>query len=119
MKWYLSKIVYRIVCGAGDHTAQFDEQLRLIQASDELEAFEKASAIGRNEADTFYNTKDELVQWQFINVSELHSLHHLLDGTELYSHITEVDNAESYMAFVHHKAENLQLQGSHQLLPLT
>ena len=32
MNWYLAKIVYRIICGQGNHTAQFDEQLRLIQA---------------------------------------------------------------------------------------
>ena len=31
MNWYLAKIVYRIICGDGNHTAQFDEQLRLVQ----------------------------------------------------------------------------------------
>ena len=31
MKWYLAKIVYRIICGEGNHTPQFDEQLRLIK----------------------------------------------------------------------------------------
>ena len=45
MNWFLAKIVYRIVCGDGDHTPQFDEQLRLVQATDESSAFEKAKAI--------------------------------------------------------------------------
>lgn len=40
MNWYLTKIVYRIICGQGNHTAQFDEQLRLIQADSAQEAFE-------------------------------------------------------------------------------
>ena len=41
MKWYLAKIVFQIICGDGKHTAQFDEQLRLIAAADEDEAFGK------------------------------------------------------------------------------
>ncbi len=46
MNWYLTKIVYRIICGQGNHTAQFDEQLRLIQADNAQEAFEKSAALG-------------------------------------------------------------------------
>jgi hypothetical protein len=119
MKWYLAKIVYRILCGDGKHTAQFDEQLRLVSAADEMEAFEKATVIGRNEADAFFNNRQEVVQWQFINVSELYRLQHLMDGAELYSRITEVDDADGYMDFVHHKAESIQQQqGTLQLLNL-
>lgn len=118
MNWYLAKVVYRIICGDGDHTAQFDEQLRLIMAHHEEEAFEKATEIGRNEAETFYNQRQEVVQWQFVNVAELYRLQHLIDGAEVYSRITEVDNAESYINFVHHKAEGLQKKDSHRLLNL-
>lgn len=118
MKWYLAKVVYRILCGDGDHTAQFDEQLRLVAATDEAEAFNKATAIGRSEAETFYNQKQEAVQWQFVNVSELYRLQELMDGAELYSRITEVDNAEGYIDFVHHKAAGIQEKRSHQLLHL-
>ena len=49
MNWYLSKIIFRIICGEGRHTPQFDEQLRLIAATDEQQAFEKAMAIGEKE----------------------------------------------------------------------
>ena len=55
MKWFLAKLVFRIVCGHGEHTAQFDEQLRLIAASNENQAFEKASTMGLDEGETFYN----------------------------------------------------------------
>ena len=41
MNWYLAKMVYRIICGDGNHTPQFDEQLRLIKAQDEFHAFQK------------------------------------------------------------------------------
>jgi hypothetical protein len=108
MNWYLAKVVYRIICGEGNHTAQFDEQLRLISAFNKEEAFLKAREIGYNEQEKFYNEKHQLVRWEFINVSEIHPLNHLIDGAELYSRINEVDDAEVYTEFVHRKASFLR-----------
>ena len=68
MNWYLAKIVYRIICGDGDHTPQFDEQLRLIHAPSKEDAFYKAQQTGKKEEEKFYNLKQELVQWQFIYI---------------------------------------------------
>ncbi|MBL7742664.1 MAG: DUF4288 domain-containing protein [Chitinophagaceae bacterium] len=118
MNWYLAKMVFRIVCGDGDHTAQFDEQLRLVAASSKEEAFSKAQEIGQKEQETFYNRKEQLVQWQFINISELYRLSDLIDGAELYSRIEEKDNAESYIYTVNQKAENIFFTQTHQLLQL-
>jgi hypothetical protein len=118
MKWYLAKIVFQIICGDGEHTAQFDEQLRLIAASSEKEAFEKADVIGKKEEDSFYNQKQQLVKWQFVNVSELHRLTELIDGAEVYSRINEVDDADAYISFVHRKAESIQRKQTHRLLNL-
>jgi hypothetical protein len=118
MKWYLAKIVFQIICGDGNHIAQFDEQLRLISAGDEDEAFEKARTIGKNEEDSFYNMKQQLVQWQFVNVSELYHLSELIDGAEMYSRISEVDDAEAYLTLVHRRAESIQRKHTHQLLNL-
>ena len=98
--------------------AQFDEQLRLIEASNEDQAFEKACTIGKNAEDSFYNLKQQLVRWQFVNVSELHLLSELIDGAEMYSRINEVDDAEAYTTFVHRRAESIQRKHSHQLLNL-
>jgi len=118
MKWFMAKLVYQIICGSGDHTAQFDEQLRLIYAASEDQAFEKAYKMGKHEEDTFYNQKSQLVQWQFVNVSELYHLSELIDGAELYSKINEVDDAATYANLVHRKAEHIQQKSSHQLLNL-
>ncbi|MGZ3853441.1 MAG: DUF4288 domain-containing protein [Flavisolibacter sp.] len=118
MKWYLAKIVFQIICGDGNHMAQFDEQLRLIAASNEDEAFEKAGTIGKNEEDSFYNLKQQLVRWQFVNVSELYHLSELIDGAEMYSRISEVDDAEAYISLVHRRAESIQNKYTHQLLNL-
>ncbi len=118
MNWYLSKIVFRIVCGNGDHTPQFDEQLRLVSAETKEEAFRKAQQMGKKEEETFYNRKQQLVQWQFINVSELYRLSELIDGAELYSRIEEKDNAGQYIQVVNQTADSIVFSSSHQLLQL-
>ncbi len=118
MNWYLAKLVFRIICGDGDHTPQFDEQLRLISASSKEEAFKNAQRIGKKEEETFYNRKQQLVQWQFINVSEIYKISELIDGAELYSRIEERDNAEAYIHVVNQKAENILFTQTHQLLQL-
>jgi hypothetical protein len=118
MKWYLAKFVFRIVCGEGLHTPQFDEQLRLIAAGSKEEAFQKAQQLGKQEQETFYNRKEQLVQWQFVNISELYQLSELIDGAELYSRIEEKENADAYVYTVNQKAENIFFTQTHQLLQL-
>ena len=118
MNWYLAKMVFRIVCGEGEHTPQFDEQLRLVSGKDKEEAFTKAQEMGRQEEDSFYNRKEQLVRWQFINISELYLLSELIDGAELYSRIEERDNADAYIYTVNQKAENIFFTQTHQLLKL-
>lgn len=118
MNWYLTKTVFQIICGDGDHTPQFDEQLRLISASSKEAAFNKAQNIGKREEETFYNRKQQLVRWEFINVSEIYKISELIDGAEIYSRIEERDNAEAYIHVINQKAENLLFTQTHQLLEL-
>ena len=108
MNWYLTKIVYQIICGEGNHTPQFDEQLRLVYAEDDLNAFQKARMTGHREEDNFLNNTQKPVHWKFIDVSELHPLHELIDGAELYSRICEEDDAEIYTKLTHLRASHLQ-----------
>ena len=108
MNWWLAKMVFRIVCGNGDHTAQFDEQLRLISSTSREQAFEKANEMGAREEECFFNSQNQLVQWQFISVSELYQLNELIDGAELYSRIEEKDNAEGYIHTMLKKAEHIR-----------
>lgn len=105
--WYLVKMVFRIICGDGNHTAQFDEQLRLVRADDELHAFQKARRLGEREQDNFLNAVSKPVQWKFIDVSEMHKLDNLIDGAEMYSKIREEDNADIYIRATHLKAKHL------------
>lgn len=93
----MAKIVYRIITGTGNHAAQFEEQLRLIQATHISKALQKATELGAKGEDFFYNQQLQLVQWQFMHVTELKPLQDLNDGIELYTRIEEQDNADAYM----------------------
>jgi hypothetical protein len=104
MSWYLAKIIYRITCGSGHHGPQFDEQLRLVEAHSDAEAYQRALELGRSGEDSFANKEAQLVAWSFVDIAELHRLHTLLDGAELYSQVREMDDAADYINFVHYKA---------------
>lgn len=118
MNWYLAKMVFRIICGDGDHTPQFDEQLRLVAAGSKEEAFHKAQLLGGREEEMFFNRSQQLVQWQYISVSELYQLNELIDGAELYSRIVEEENADHYINVVHRKAEQIRFGNTLELLNL-
>lgn len=118
MNWYLSKIIFQIICGEGDHTPQFDEQLRLIEATDETEAYAKARGIGMLEQEVFTNTRQQPVQWKFINIAELYKLNGFIDGAELYSRIHETDDADRYIDLTHKKAAHILSGKTHHLLQL-
>ncbi|HYM94483.1 MAG TPA: DUF4288 domain-containing protein [Chitinophagaceae bacterium] len=118
MNWYLVKIIFRIHVGGNDQPAQFDEQLRLIAAANKEEAFHKAQTIGRQGEEIFFNEKQKLVQWQFINVCALYKLSATIDGAELYSRIEESDDAGAYIEMIHKKAEHIQSGNTLEILEL-
>ena len=107
MHWYLSKITYQIICDRGIHTPQFDEQLRLIYAEDDLHAFHKARLLGEQEQDNFLNKNNKPVCWKFIDVSEIHKLNNLADGVELYSVIKEEQDADRFIKTTKLRSRNL------------
>ncbi len=116
MNWYLSKLVFRIICGDGIHTSQFDEQLRLIKAEDELHAFQKARCIGERECMAASHTNN--VQWKFIDVSELHLLSDFIDGAEIYSKITEEEDSAKYIRTTQKRATQLLQNGLNNFILL-
>lgn len=103
MNWYMSKLIFQIVCGDGEHAPQFDEQLRLINARDEKEAFQKAGLLGKKEETSFLNDKRQTVRWEFINIAELYRLS-LEDGAELYSKIEEREQPGSFIETINKRA---------------
>lgn len=109
MNWYITKVVFAITREGSEAKEQFDEQLRLVAADDQEEAFIKARTIGLNEEDCFFNDKNKQVKWEFVNVSEVVPLTELRDGTELYSRIHETTDGAHYKQFVHRKAMDIRL----------
>ena len=118
MNWFLTKIAFQIICGDGNHNAQFDEQLRLVAARTKVEAFYKAQQLGVQEEETFYNQKKQMVQWKFINVMEVYRLGEMIDGAEMYSRIEERDNGDAYIHIINKKADVILNSDSSELLQL-
>lgn len=104
MNWYLAKMVYQIISGSGNHTPQFDEQLRLIRADEYAWAREKASIVGRLLEQHLQNTKNEKAIWRFVEVTELIQLPSLEDGDEIYSTTQEPNDVNEYLASISAKA---------------
>jgi hypothetical protein len=113
--WFVAKLVFRVITGNGNHTPQFDEQLRLINADNAQEAFFKARYLGANEQTEFATEDLNEVSWQFVDVAELTPILAFQDGLELHSRIHEADSATSYISFVHHRAKTIMQQ--HQYEP--
>jgi hypothetical protein len=104
MQWYLAKLVYRIACDKRDHPAEFDEQIRLIEAEDDLHAFQKARLIGEKEGEIEMHSIGSIIAWKFVDGCELHKLDRLLDGAEMYSQIRIQENADAYIRDTRKKA---------------
>ena len=115
MTYFLAKLVFRIVCGSGQHTAQFDEQLRLVYAEDELHAFHKARLLGDNDC---LQKNIAGVQWKFIDVCELHALVAPTDGAEVFGCIKEEPNPELYIRSIQKTATQLLQRSLHQFTAL-
>ena len=108
MKKYLAKIVYQIVSNELTTQDQFDEQLCLIEARDAHEAFIKARLMGVKNEEEIDHESGYGVFWKFVDVPFLNELSTLIDGTELYSCISERDKEDGYAAFVKKRAADIQ-----------
>lgn len=108
MYWYIAKLVYQILVSDGKEAAQFEEQLRLIQADTKQEALDKAMALGEQEETLFYNYRDQPVYWKFLDVPELQPVYQLDDGLQLYSHLEQPEYEEAYLALLQRKAESVR-----------
>ncbi len=108
MNWYIVKFVFRIVCGEGKHQPQFDEQLRLINATDEQQAHEKALKLARFEQDSLDGSNQKAVKWEFIAITELTQIESLNDGAEIYYAVRDVEDADRYIATAQQKSRLIQ-----------
>jgi hypothetical protein len=116
MNWYLVKLVFRITCGQGNHKAQFDEQVRLIQASHSGEALEKARRLAAEESLATAALPDGSVRWRLVDIPELYRLQGMVDGAELISRVTEEEDGTLFEELVRRRAAMLRYNVEHQIL---
>ena len=107
MNWYIVKLVYQVIYGNGLFTAQFSEQLRLVQATDDVHAFTKAQSLGHKEESTFCHKAEPLVQWRFIDVCELTEITEMADGADILSQTLEPENPKVYLRMIRRQASQL------------
>jgi hypothetical protein len=115
MNWYIVKLIFNIDVNNGKNAKQFDEQLRLISAKTNTEAYYKAHLIGNTEQANFVNDNNANINWKFIDVAEVVLLNEIKDGMELYSLTTETEKPSDYIHFTKLRAnhfQDLQLQNN-------
>ena len=108
MKRYLAKLMFNINIDNGNHSSQFDEQVRVIESRSLEDAFFKARTIGKREEETFTNNDNQLVNWQFIDVSEVYPLEDLKDGDQVYSSTRKIKDTSSFISYIRQKSMEIQ-----------
>ncbi len=108
MKWFLAKLSFEITQEDADGLPGFDEQLRLLLAPDEREAFLKACRLGNAEAQEFLNMQGKKVYWRFVGVPELNPIKEPSDGLEVYTFSPEDEESGAYLDNIGRKFALLQ-----------
>ncbi len=109
MQYYLVKLVFQLKQG-NQLLKQFDEQIRLLTASDSFEVFFKARQIGHKEEDKPTEAFSKPLQWKFLDVTEIVPVQLQQDGVELFSQVSEKDMHSFKQAVKHQAARLLELQ---------
>lgn len=108
MNWYLVKLIYSIDGYTNQKNAQFDEQLRLVNAPNQEGAYFKAKQLGKKLQADFETEQGATLSWTFIDVSEVVKVEQLSDGVELYSNTIETYDKKSFIDTVLQKAVTIQ-----------
>jgi hypothetical protein len=108
MNSYIAKLIFNISIENKKEAAQFDEQIRIVQAKSHEHAFFKAKLIGQQEENSFKNQNNESVHWKFIDIVGLYPLNELKDGEQLYALTHEADDANSFIQFIREKSMAIQ-----------
>ena len=104
MNHYLVKLMFNINIDNGSHASQFDEQIRIVESYSTEDAFHKARAIGKKEEESFVNSENKLVNWQFIDVVDVYELESIKDGEQVYSNTHENTDRYSFINYIRQKA---------------
>jgi hypothetical protein len=110
MQKYLTKMMFNINVDNGTDSSQFDEQVRIVESHTLEEAFQKARNIGKKEQETFLNSENQLVSWQFIDVYDVYPLESIKDGEQVYSNTHKIHDNQSYIKYIRQKSMEIQVK---------
>ncbi|MBL0882355.1 MAG: DUF4288 domain-containing protein [Chitinophagaceae bacterium] len=116
MEWYLAKLIYRFQPKMANDMVHFEEQIRILEAEDELHAFHKAQQIGSREESYLEKGGKNLICWHFMDVTELLKLHSMMDGAEILSQSFKTTEPELYQKDIRLKAGYLLTNCTEQFL---
>src|SRR5436190_19796297 len=108
MEKYLAKLLFNISLDGGKDQTRFDEQVRVIESRSLEDAFFKARVIGKKEEETFLDSSNNLVSWQFIDVAEVYPIGSMSDGEQIYSQTHVTSDAPSYISYIKRKSMEIQ-----------
>ncbi len=113
MNWFIAKLIFRIDADDALNTAQFDEQLRLIDAVSRDLAIEVAHQIGLTEQESLKTKKGTDLYWKFVAVTEIEYLGDIANGKEIHYRIHEPENVDIYLAITEEKSQALKKLKTH------
>lgn len=109
MKAYSARIIFDInIEECPDQ--QYDEQLLVIFAESDKEAFGKAIIKGEEESETFVNSKGQKVNWQFMGVTEIKALDTGEDTVFVNGRTLQPERSLTFAQYVQKQTEILSKQ---------
>jgi hypothetical protein len=114
---FVARIVFRIGRD-GERVAEFEEQLRLIEAPDQQSAYRTAKQIGHQEEGAFPDLNGNILYWQMIEVSDVILINTSeTDGALIWTESDFTDAAEDYITFVKERAARYRVAENLQSIP--
>jgi hypothetical protein len=90
MQWYVVEIIVRCRVGKlSKRKTLYDRQIKVLRASTDEMAYERALKLGKAENHSYKNSADEKVCWEFLGLGNLESLREtqISDGAEIHSRL--------------------------------
>jgi len=90
MQWYVAEIIVRCRVGkSSKRETLYDRQIKVLRATTDEAAYERAVQLGRAENHSYKNSAGETVFWEFVGLGNLEVLHEkrISDGTEIHSRL--------------------------------
>ena len=110
MKKYLIKLIFQVKFENEERHAQFDEQVRLIEAHGIEDAYLKAQAIGKKEEEVIGNKARGSVSWCFIGIPEIYELERSADGDQIFGNTIFENDPHSYIGYIRQRAMEFQVK---------